>query len=79
MQPLGVAEEVLKNMSLVVPAEQMETSHFYYVYHSFGQFGSGFESAYSSSAPSSAPSSYGRLGEQAEWGGGSGGGGGGAR
>jgi len=75
---LGVAEEVLKNMSLVVPAEQMETSHFYYVYHSFGQFGSGFESAYSSSAPSSAPSSYGSGGVSGV-GGGSGGGGGGAR
>lgn len=71
---LGVAEEVLKNMSLVVPAEQMKTSHFYYVHHNFGQFGSGFGSAYSSSAPSS--SGGGGVGGV---GGGSGGGGGGAR
>lgn len=71
---LGVAEEVLKNMSLVVPAEQMRTSHFYYVHHNFGQFGSGFGSAYSSSAPSS--SGGGGVGGV---GGGSGGGGGGAR
>ncbi|WP_410507044.1 DUF2207 domain-containing protein [Methanosarcina hadiensis] len=72
---LGVAEEVLKNMSLVVPAEQMRTSHFYYVHHNFGQFGSGFGSAYSSSAPSSSGSGGGVGGV----GGGSGGGGGGAR
>lgn len=72
---LGVAEEVLKNMSLVVPAEQMRTSHFYYVHHNFGQFGSGFGNAYSSSAPSSSGSGGGVGGV----GGGSGGGGGGAR
>lgn len=72
---LGVAEEVLKNMSLVVPAEQMKTSHFYYVHHNFGQLGSGFGSAYSSSAPSSSGSGGGVGGV----GGGSGGGGGGAR
>jgi len=71
---LGVAEEVLKNMSLVVPDEQMKTSHFYYVHYNFGQFGSGFGSAYSSSAPSS--SGGGGVGGV---GGGSGGGGGGAR
>lgn len=71
---LGVAEEVLKNMSLMVPAEQMKTSHFYYVHHNFGQFGSGFESAYSSSSPSSSGS-----GGVSGVGGGSGGGGGGAR
>lgn len=71
---LGVAEEVLKNMSLVVPAEQMKTSHFYYVHHNFSQFGSGFGSAYSSSAPSSNGS-----GGVGGVGGGSGGGGGGAR
>jgi uncharacterized membrane protein len=72
---LGVAEEVLKNMSLVVPAEQIRASHFYYVHHSYGQFGSGFGRAYSSSAPSSSGSGGGVGGV----GGGSGGGGGGAR
>ena len=72
---LGVAEEVLKNMSLVVPAEQLKASHFYYVHHSYGQFGSGFGSAYTSSAPSSSGSGGGVGGV----GGGSGGGGGGAR
>jgi uncharacterized membrane protein len=72
---LGVAEEVLKNMSLVVPAEQLKASHFYYVHHSYGQFGSGFGKAYSSSAPSSSGSGGGVGGV----GGGSGGGGGGAR
>jgi len=72
---LGVAEEVLKNMSLVVPAEQLRGSHFYYVHHSYGQFGSGFGRAYSSSAPSSSGSGGGAGGV----GGGSGGGGGGAR
>lgn len=73
---LGVAEEVLKNMSLVVPAEQLKASHFYYVHHSYGQFGSGFGRAYSSSAPSSSGSGGGGVGGV---GGGSGGGGGGAR
>ncbi|MHC1754751.1 MAG: DUF2207 domain-containing protein [Methanosarcina sp.] len=72
---LGVAEEVLKNMSLVVPSEQLKESHFYYVHHSYGQFGSGFGTAYSSSAPSSSGSGGGVGGV----GGGSGGGGGGAR
>lgn len=73
---LGVAEEVLKNMSLVVPSEQLKASHFYYVHHSYGQFGSGFGRAYSSSAPSSSGSGGGGVGGV---GGGSGGGGGGAR
>ncbi|KKH99448.1 hypothetical protein EO95_06180 [Methanosarcina sp. 1.H.T.1A.1] len=72
---LGVAEEVLKNMSLVVPDEQLKYSHFYYVQHSYSQFGSGFGSAYSASAPSSSGSGGGVGGV----GGGSGGGGGGAR
>jgi uncharacterized membrane protein len=71
---LGVAEEVLKNMSLAVPPEQLKASHFYYVHHSYGQFGSGFGRAYSSSAPSSSGS-----GGVGGVGGGSGGGGGGAR
>ena len=72
---LGVAEEVLKNMSLVVPDEQLKYSHFYYVHHSYAQFGSGFGGAYLASAPSSSGSGGGVGGV----GGGSGGGGGGAR
>lgn len=72
---LGVAEEVLKNMSLVVPAEQLKYSHFYYVHHSYAQFGAGFGRAYSASAPSSSGGGGGVGGV----GGGSGGGGGGAR
>ena len=72
---LGVAEEVLKNMSLVVPDEQLKYSHFYYVHHSYAQFGSGFGRAYSASAPSS----NGGGGGVGGVGGGSGGGGGGAR
>jgi len=71
---LGVAEEVLKNMSLVVPDEQLKYSHFYYVHHSYTQFGAGFGRAYSASAPSSSGS-----GGVGGVGGGSGGGGGGAR
>lgn len=71
---LGVAEEVLKNMSLVVPDDQLKYSHFYYVHNSYVQFGSGFGGAYSSSAPSSSGS-----GGVGGVGGGSGGGGGGAR
>ncbi len=72
---LGVAEEVLKNMSLVVPDEQLKYSHFYYVHHSYAQFGAGFGRAYSASAPSSSGSG----GGVGDVGGGSGGGGGGAR
>ncbi len=71
---LGVAEEVLKNMALVVPEEQLKYSHFYYVHHSYAQFGDGFGRAYSVSAPSSSGS-----GGVGGVGGGSGGGGGGAR
>ncbi len=71
---LGVAKEVLHNMSLVVPAEQLQGSNFYLIHHSFAQFGSGFGSAYASSAPSG--SGGGGVGGV---GGGAGGGGGGAR
>jgi uncharacterized membrane protein len=71
---LGVAKEVLHNMSLVVPAEQLQGSNFYLIHHSYDQFGSGFGSAYASSAPSG--SGGGGVGGV---GGGSGGGGGGAR
>lgn len=73
---LGVAEEVLKNMSLVVPDEQLKYSHFYYVHHSYARFGDGFGRAYAASAPSSSGSGGGGVGGV---GGGSGGGGGGAR
>jgi uncharacterized membrane protein len=71
---LGVAKEVLHNMSLVVPSEQLQRSNFYLVHGSYSQFGSGFGSAYASSAPSG--SGGGGVGGV---GGGSGGGGGGAR
>jgi uncharacterized membrane protein len=71
---LGVAEEVLHNMSLVVPSEQMEGSSFYLVHHNYAQFSSGFGNAYASSTPSG--SGGGGVGGV---GGGSGGGGGGAR
>jgi len=70
---LGVAKEVLHNMSLVVPSEQLQGSNFYLMHHSYAQFGSGFGSAYASSAPS------GGGGGVSGVGGGSGGGGGGAR
>lgn len=49
---LGVAKEVLHNMSLVVPSEQLQGSSFYLIHHSYAQFDSGFGNAYSSSAPS---------------------------
>lgn len=72
---LGVAKEVLHNMSLVVPSEQMQGSNFYPIHHSYSQFGSGFGNAYASSTPSGSGGGGGVGGI----GGGSGGGGGGAR
>ena len=39
---LGVAKEVLHNMSLVVPSEQLQGSNFYLIHNSYAQFGSGF-------------------------------------
>ncbi|AKB29190.1 hypothetical protein MSSIT_2471 [Methanosarcina siciliae T4/M] len=74
---LGVAEEVLKNMALVVPDEQLKYSHFYYVHHSYSRFGAGFGRAYAASAPSSSGGVGG--GGIGGVGGGLGGGGGGAR
>ncbi|MFV2041110.1 MAG: DUF2207 domain-containing protein, partial [Candidatus Hydrothermarchaeales archaeon] len=72
---LGVAEKVIKNMSLVVSKEQMNTSSFYaFYYHPI--FFTGFNQAYTSSNPSS---SGGGLGGVGGVGGGFGGGGGGAR
>ncbi|HWR25294.1 MAG TPA: DUF2207 domain-containing protein, partial [Methanosarcina sp.] len=71
---LGVAQEVIHSMTLVVPAEQLQTSYFYPIHNYYPQFGSGFGSAYASSAPSG--SGGGGVGGV---GGGSGGGGGGAR
>ncbi|MGB9928612.1 MAG: DUF2207 domain-containing protein [Methanosarcina sp.] len=71
---LGVAEEVIRNMTLVVPQEQLQTSSFYLIHHNYSQFGSGFDSAYASSNPAS--QGGGGVGGV---GGGSGGGGGGAR
>jgi uncharacterized membrane protein len=74
---LGVAKEVLDNMSLVIPSEELKGSHFYPIYGSYANFGSGFGSAYASSAPSG--SAGGGTGGVGGIGGGSGGGGGGAR
>lgn len=74
---LGVAKEVLHNMSLVVPSEELQGSTFYLVHSSYAQFGSGFGHAYASSVPSG--SGGGGVGGVGGIGGGSGGGGGGAR
>ncbi len=68
---LGVAEKVIKNMSLVVSKEQMNTSTFY-AFHHHPMFFSGFNHAYTSSNPSGS-------GGVGGVGGGFGGGGGGAR
>lgn len=70
---LGVADKALKNMSLMVPSEQLSQSRFYVVHHN-PVFITGFHSAYSASTPSSSGS--GGVGGA---GGGFGGGGGGAR
>lgn len=72
---LGVAKEVLHNMSLVVPSDELQSSNFYLIHGSYAQFGSGFGSAYAASAPSGSSGGGGVGGV----GGGSGGGGGGAR
>ena len=72
---LGVADKVIKNMDLILPKEQMNTSTFY-VFHHHPMFYSGFNSAYTSSNPSSSGSGFGGVGGV---GGGFGGGGGGAR
>jgi uncharacterized membrane protein len=69
---LGVAKEVLRNMALIVPSEELNGSHFYFIGSSFDQFDSGFGSAYSSSSPSGGDGGVGGVGD------GSGGGGGGA-
>lgn len=71
---LGVAEQALKNMSLIVPEEIRTNSHFYNAPY-FAAYGSDFGHAYNSSAPSSHGGSSGVGGG----GGGFGGGGGGAR
>ncbi len=72
---LGVAEEALKNMSVIVPKEQVQTSHFHNRVYVTG-YSSDFSHAYQVSAPkSSSGGSHGVGGA----GGGFGGGGGGAR
>ena len=71
---LNVAKEVIDNMSLIVPSEELRGSNFYLIHGSYAQFSSGFDHAYSSSAPSESGS-----GGVGGIGGGSGGGGGGAR
>ncbi len=72
---LGVAEEALKNMSVIVPKEQFQTSHFHNRVYVTG-YSSDFSHAYQVSAPkSSSGGSHGVGGA----GGGFGGGGGGAR
>lgn len=75
---LGVAKEVLDNMSLVVPSSELQRSNFYLIQGSYIQFGSGFGSAYASSAPSGSAGGGGGGGGVGGIGGGSGGGGGGA-
>ncbi len=67
--------EVLHNMSLVVPSEELKGSNFYLVHSSYAQFGSGFGHAYTSSSPSGGGGGSGGVGGI---GGGFGGGGGGA-
>ncbi|WP_292388765.1 DUF2207 domain-containing protein [Methanosarcina sp. UBA5] len=73
---LGIAQEVIHNMSLIVPSEVQEGSSFYPVSSSYVLFDSGFGSAYASSSPSG--SGDGGVGGIGGIGGGSGGGGGGA-
>ena len=67
----GIAKEVLRSMSLIVPAEQLRQCHYYDTYYNYDQLNSGFVEAYSSSSP-------GGGGDGGGAGGGSGGGGGGA-
>ena len=71
---LGVAEKVIKNMKLVVPAEQIESSRFHSL-HYYPFFFTGFNGSYNNSNPSSSAGGGGVGGI----GGGFGGGGGGAR
>lgn len=72
---LGVAEEALKNMSLIVPEEIRTNSHFYNAPY-FVSYRSDFNHAYSASSPSSSTGGSSGIGGA---GGGFGGGGGGAR
>ncbi|MCC7576804.1 MAG: DUF2207 domain-containing protein [Methanomethylovorans sp.] len=72
---LGVAEEALKNMSVIVPKDDFRTSHFHNRVYVTG-YASDFSHAYQRSAPKS--SSGGSRGVGGS-GGGFGGGGGGAR
>lgn len=72
---MGVAEEVIKNMSLVVPSDQLYMSTFYPVHGSSAHFSSGFGNAYASSTPSAGRGGGSGIGGI---GGGFGGGGGGA-
>jgi uncharacterized membrane protein len=67
---LGIAKEVLRNMSLIVPAEQLKQSQYHNTYYGYDQLNSGFGEAYTSSSPGG--------GDGGDVGGGSGGGGGGA-
>jgi uncharacterized membrane protein len=70
---LGIAKQVLQNMSLTVPFEQLKESRFRPISYNYNQFGHGFGNAYSSSCP--AGDGDGGCGDI---GGGFGGGGGGA-
>jgi uncharacterized membrane protein len=74
---LGVAKEVIHNMSLIVPSEELKGSNFYLVQSNYAQFDSGFGHAYESSTPSGSGGGGGGDGVSGV-GGGSGGGGGGA-
>jgi uncharacterized membrane protein len=76
---LGIAQEVIHNMSLIVPSEMQEGSSFYHVTSSYVLFDSGFGSAYTLSSPSgSGDGGVGGIGGVGDIGGGFGGGGGGA-
>ncbi len=72
---LGVAEEALRHMSIIVPKEEFEASHFHNRVYIAG-YSSDFSHAYQRSAPSSSSGGGSGVGGA---GGGFGGGGGGAR
>lgn len=72
---LGVAEEALKNMSVIIPKEEFRTSHFRNRVYVTG-YTSDFSHAYQVSAPKSSSGGSSGVGGS---GGGFGGGGGGAR
>lgn len=48
---LGIAKEVLQNMSLIAPAEQLKQSQYYDMHYNYNSLNSGFDEAYTSSNP----------------------------